>query len=275
MVAGIHRVLIPVRGRQNIIESAHIIEQLATSQALSVTLFHVECDGEASDTEALMKEAESLFPSVELVTKVVSDPNAAEAILNEAQKHYDLLILGAPEVDHNTEGLFAPMVDYLVRLAPCPTMIVKGSPSDEHWPPRRILVPTNGSRASRNAAEVSFALAPDGQTSVTVLNVVVQRGQSQGHTLPDRLQERQIAVAHQVVEGLRELGEARGTRTDADVRVGERAVPIILDVADQRDMDLIVLGTDVRAGSNHLSLGPRVERIIEGAPCPVIVINAS
>jgi nucleotide-binding universal stress UspA family protein len=52
-------------------------------------------------------------------------------------------------------------------------------------------------------------------------------------------------------------------------------VPIILDVADQRDMDLIVLGTDVRAGSNHLSLGPRVERIIEGAPCPVIVINDS
>ncbi len=78
-----------------------------------------------------------------------------------------------------------------------------------------------------------------------------------------------------MVEGLRELGEARGTHTDADVRVGERAVPIILDVADQRDMDLIVLGTDVRAGSNHLSLGPRVERIIEGAPCPVIVINDS
>jgi nucleotide-binding universal stress UspA family protein len=40
-----------------------------------------------------------------------------------------------------------------------------------------------------------------------------------------------------------------------------------------RDVDLIVLGTSVRVGTQRLFLGPRVERIIRESPCSVMVLN--
>jgi nucleotide-binding universal stress UspA family protein len=49
---------------------------------------------------------------------------------------------------------------------------------------------------------------------------------------------------------------------------------VILDVADRSGIDLIVLGTAVRAGSERLFLGGRVEHILHEARCPVLVVNA-
>ena len=64
-------------------------------------------------------------------------------------------------------------------------------------------------------------------------------------------------------------------RPSTEVRVAPDPVSAILAVASQLDYDLIVLGTDVRPGSERLYLGPRVERILAAAEVPVIVINGS
>lgn len=82
-----------------------------------------------------------------------------------------------------------------------------------------------------------------------------------------------IGIAHQIVEELREVGELQGVLTVADVRTGPNPETVILDVASKERIDLIILGTNIRAGSDRLFLGPGVERILENAPCPVIVIN--
>lgn len=83
-----------------------------------------------------------------------------------------------------------------------------------------------------------------------------------------------LGIAHQIVEELREVGELQGVLTVADVRTGPNPETVILDVASKERMDLIILGTDIRPGSDRLFLGPRVERILNSAPCPVIVINS-
>ena len=86
--------------------------------------------------------------------------------------------------------------------------------------------------------------------------------------------EKQLDVGRQIVTELRELGQLRGTQTNADIQIGSDPETIILDVAREQQMDLIILGTDVRPGSTRLFLGPRVERILKLAPCPVIVFNS-
>jgi nucleotide-binding universal stress UspA family protein len=40
-------------------------------------------------------------------------------------------------------------------------------------------------------------------------------------------------------------------------------------------IDLVVLGTDLRPASDRLFLGPKVERVLNNSPCPVVVMNAS
>ena len=86
--------------------------------------------------------------------------------------------------------------------------------------------------------------------------------------------EKQLDVGRQMVTELQELGEVQGVRTRGDIQVGTDPETIILNTALEQNMDLIILGTDVRPGSSRLFLGPRVERILKNASCPVIVFNS-
>jgi nucleotide-binding universal stress UspA family protein len=85
--------------------------------------------------------------------------------------------------------------------------------------------------------------------------------------------EHEIETARTIVDGLREIGEAQGVRARGEVRYGRDADAVILEMARSDGVDLIVLGTNVRAGSDRLFLGPRVERLIQQSPCPVLVYN--
>ncbi len=62
-----------------------------------------------------------------------------------------------------------------------------------------------------------------------------------------------------------------GAEVEGAVRVGPNLESVVLEVA--RRHDLAVLGTSVRVGSERLFLGPRVERILDRTPCPVLLVN--
>ena len=230
--------------------------------------------GEKAKGTEFLDKLSQIFPQKELVKKVIEGDNPTEIILDEAEKDYDLLVLGASGQKKSRDILFTPLVDYLVRLSPCTTMVVHGQRLQETWSPRRILVPTNGTVAARNAAELGFALASSGNEEVIILNVVMQNEDPWHYETQYALQQH-LGIAHQIVEELREIGELQRVLTATDVRVGPDPETVILDVASRERIDLIILGTDIRPGSGRLFLGPRVERILDNAPCPVIVINSS
>ena len=279
LIAGVRRVLLPVRCRAEERRAlfrleADLIQQMRASSAVAVTLFTVieECDRETSDR--FLDQVEPLFPDVEITRKVVEARDIAAAILEEAQKDYDLLVLGAPARGVKEE-LFDPMVDYLMRVSPCPTMVVKGRLSEKNWPPCKILLPTNGSTASRAAADVAFALALPDSREVTVLNVVEAREGGRRLDVGGEQLRRQMEAARAIVDKLCTLGEALGVRTHTEVRTGAAPEAVVLEMAANEDIDMIVLGTDLRPASDRLFLGPRVERILNNASCPVVVMNAS
>lgn len=276
LIAGVRRVLVPVRCREEERRSilaleSHLVARMMERGPVAVTLLSVieACDREAS--ERFLAGAAKRFPGVELSRKLVEARDVGEAILDEAAKDYDLVILGAPSSDGKAE-VFDPMVDYLVRMAPCTTMVTQGRLSERHWPPRRIVVPTNGSAASRNAADVAFNLAGEGDAEVIILNVV-NRGESSRLDESGEVHRRQMAAARAIVDELCRVGEAMGVRTHTCVREGTTPEAALLEVAGAEETDLILLGTDLRPGSERLFLGPRVERILGSAPCPVVVVN--
>jgi nucleotide-binding universal stress UspA family protein len=152
-------------------------------------------------------------------------------------------------------------------------VVVKGGTAGRDWKPGKILVPTNGSQPSREAAELAFRIASQDEL-VIVLTVVRTVEDDALYGRGDTSEERQFHAANQIVAELRDMGEAHGVRTLAMVRAGREPDQIILEVAQESSAGLVVLGTDVRPGSERLFLGPRVERILELARCPVIVYNA-
>jgi nucleotide-binding universal stress UspA family protein len=136
------------------------------------------------------------------------------------------------------------------------------------------LVPTNGSTAASNAAELGFAIATDEDDEVFIFHVVIDNTNRYFLDMEGEMFEKQLASGKQMVDALRELGQVQGVRTSADIQTGADPETIILEVARKHNIDLIILGTDVRSGSSRLFLGPRVERILKNAPCPVIVFNS-
>jgi nucleotide-binding universal stress UspA family protein len=134
------------------------------------------------------------------------------------------------------------------------------------------MVPTNGSVAARSAAELAFLLARE-QDEVMAVNIIQTQDEPYRAGFGRGVTERDTETAQAVVANLCTLGEAQGVRTRAMVRQGRDAETVILDLARSAGVGLIVLGTSVRAGSDRLFLGPRVERIIAQAPCPVLVYN--
>jgi Kef-type K+ transport system membrane component KefB len=278
VIAKIHRVLLPVRFREkgnhvHAIE-AHVLGRMSERHRLSVTLFNVSAAEARAHGVGFLDRLGKKFDNVELVKKVVSSTDTSRAILDEAAKYYDLMIMGATETKPGARTLFHPMVDTLVRMAPCATMVVKGEIADGRWPPRRILVPTNGSQAARHAGEIGFALAGHGE-QVIVLHVLAEQSHPYRFKPDEGAAEVRMNTAREIVRELQALGEAHGASVSGRVERGPDPETVILDLVEAEQVDLIVMGTDVRPGSERLFLGPRVERILGGAPCPVLVVNVT
>ena len=276
----VHRVLLPVRKREisksaplKLIE-ARILERLGRKTDLNVTLFTISSENEKSESAQYLNVLGEFFTKVPVNKKVLVSNKALESILDEVKKDYDLLIVGATERNKNSDMLFNPIVDNLVRLSPCASIVVQSSGVAEDWRPSRILVPTNGSKASKRAAEVAFGIAYHHHDQVHILNVVEGKQGYSEMDIEGSLKERRLTFAHQTVEELKKLGESLDVNTFTEIEIGEEPDSVILKMASENDFDLIILGTDVRPGSDKLYLGPRVERILNNASCPVIIVNS-
>ena len=279
LIAGVRRVLIPVRCRTDerrallTLESS-LLERLSKRNPLAATLLTVTRPGAREDAAGFQERVAARFRAVQLSRKIVEGKDPTEAILDEAAKDYDLLILGAPAADAHPEELFTARVDQILRLAPCATMVVKGRVGTRNWPPTRILLPTNGSLAARLAADLAFVLAAD-EGEVLLLNVVEEEVGS-GYRTDDRerTQPRQLVAAREMLEELRLIAETQGVRAITEVRASATPETAILEIAAREGVGLIVLGTSVYSASKRIYLGPRVEYILNQAPCPVVLLNS-
>ena len=281
LVADIHRVLLPVRTRElstseqlNIQSTeSQILELIGKDSNISLTLMTVTTPERKSSCENYLAKLSGYFNLAEIVTKVVVSSDSGEAIVVESKKDYDLVVLGATEKMDDQKHLFSPVVDYITRFSPCPTLIVQAGSMPKNWQPERILVPTNGSIAAKNAAELAFFIAKsDPVKEVIILNIMV----NELRPMQKRKQaneDNKTRFSMDAVNELKRLGTAFGVKTETMVEKGDNTEEVIRDVALNNDVDLIIVGTNIRPGTSRLYLGPRVESILQSAPCPVVVFN--
>jgi nucleotide-binding universal stress UspA family protein len=64
----------------------------------------------------------------------------------------------------------------------------------------------------------------------------------------------------------------KGIDANAYLRVGYPFEEIVL-MANDPDVDLIIIGSHGRSGIKRLLLGSTAERVVEHAPCPVLVVK--
>ena len=123
-----------------------------------------------------------------------------------------------------------------------------------------ILCPTDYSEAAANALEHAVAIARWYTARITVLHVGIGPAA-----------ESEIDHLHREAAAAREVIEAAGAALDVVVAEGNPA-QVIVDEAQQRRADLLVMGTHGISGFKRFILGSVTERVLRTATKPVLTI---
>jgi len=175
------------------------------------------------------------------VTTIVEKAPKAEAIAAEAEKGYDLMVVGLA----NTVANKAEFHDDPTSLAagfPGPLAVTEardGLLEDPLQSRLSILVPVNGTDHSRRAAEVAIAIARAAKAPLTALYVAPG-----GKNKPRRSRQYEEAILKDIVA----LAETYALQIKTAVRADIAADEAIVKEMGRRRNNLVVLGVGRRPG---------------------------
>ena len=129
-------------------------------------------------------------------------------------------------------------------------------------------MPVVRSYESEEALVAAARLAAERRATIAIVNVIevpLQR------TLDD-VTPAEEAEADDILEQSRGLVETYGVRAVTRVVRARRAGPAIVEEAERRNAELIVMGTPRRAARRHTAIfGPTVDHVLKSSPCRVLL----
>jgi len=134
---------------------------------------------------------------------------------------------------------------------------------------KRILVPTDFSEASDAALMYGIGLARAFGAQLYLLHVPGETGVNFEADFP--MVQFETAVRERV-DMLVSPRDLITLRPEYALRIGAPADQIVR-YADDRDIDLIVMGTHGRSGVAHMVMGSVAENVVRTASCPVLTVR--
>lgn len=138
---------------------------------------------------------------------------------------------------------------------------------------KRILLATDFSRWARGAEDYACALACSWKASLTVVSIAeFQPGLNPDYPINQQYLADLLNTASVQLTDLRGRAERRGIVVTTRMATGIPSEEVVA-AAQAEDSDLIVVGTKGKTGLAHVLLGSTAERVIRGAPCPVLTVR--
>jgi nucleotide-binding universal stress UspA family protein len=137
-----------------------------------------------------------------------------------------------------------------------------------------VLVPMDFSEYSDHALNYALTFASKLQARLTLLHVIESLPISgvDAVTLPQDYLLELEAVANRHMESYLARVTTAGLKGEVAVVHGT-PFRAITQVAKERQVDLIIMGTHGRTGLQHFMLGSVAERVVRHAHCPVLVVR--
>jgi nucleotide-binding universal stress UspA family protein len=133
----------------------------------------------------------------------------------------------------------------------------------------RILVAVDGSKDSEKALEQAISMAKICKSNLFVISVI-DLYPEQLEVAP-ALEEKMSEETRSILERAKERADKENIPCETIVHIGAHPHKFIIQEAEDRNVDLIVLGTHGRTGIKKLLMGSVAERVIGHAPCAVLV----
>lgn len=134
----------------------------------------------------------------------------------------------------------------------------------------KVLIPVDGSDSSRNAAKYAAHLVNARSPKLYLLHVWEPVNMTIGGEMAEKLRKNAEAKAMATLEEYKKLLEPCGLEVELIARSG-RPDYVILNVQDELNCDLIVIGSRGLSVLENVIMGSVVTRVLEGASCPVLV----
>ncbi len=236
----------------------------------------------------------------EVVWKVLPPGNVAASLVGHLEE------VGAELTVMTTHGRgpiqrawLGSSADGYIRRSPRPVLLIRpegegegaeGAPGAEATPgaevsvpldripdlPRRIALPLDGSKAGERLVEHAPGLAhPDAHyLLVRAIPPMLPGGSPYlPHVVREQEDHEEVRrSAREYLEGVAQRLPAG--RTEVRVPTSGQAGEAILELAEEEGVDLIAMSTSGRGGVARLLLGSVADKVIRGAPCPVLLYRA-
>jgi nucleotide-binding universal stress UspA family protein len=142
---------------------------------------------------------------------------------------------------------------------------------------KRILVPLDGSEFSFQAASYAIKLAKMIKAEIICVHAVVNPPNI-GYSSMGLLVTRYIEEAKNLTEGwykrVKEMAQKEGVKVTSETLLEiTSAVDSIVNYADTKKVDLIVMGTHGRTGMKRFLLGSVASGVVSHAKCSVLVVR--
>ncbi len=139
---------------------------------------------------------------------------------------------------------------------------------------KKILVPTDGSDSSMRAAEFALKLAKYFESEIIAIYVIDHVILEEISKIHERheLEEEIKRKAERYLNYIVKSAQREGLKASSILVEGQPHDQIIRH-AELLGVDLIVMGSKGRRGMNRILIGSVAERVIEYAPCPVLVMR--
>jgi len=210
------------------------------------------------------------------VDKEVLVGSVAEAINRLVdEKDIDIVVYSTRGRGGIQRWLLGSVATRLIQLLTRPLLIIRprvGSP-----PPimdfKKILVTLDGSEFAERVLPFARASIPYGSEIILLTIPQIPEAHQYGavveeiQQLREYVEQRSLTYLEDVAESLRESG----LETRVVVK-GTRPAETIVQVAEEEDVDVIMLATHGRGGFDRLFVGSVADRVVQFAICPVFLV---
>ena len=205
-------------------------------------------------------------------TEVMIEEGEIQSCLQSAiEKHNtDLVVIATRGRTGVAKVLLGSVAEEIFRTLPCPVLTVGPHSDPAKANIREILLATDFGSESQSAAAYAVSLAQEYQARLTLLHVVPERKPGELVSWFD-VQE----SSKQLLRKLVPAGAEAWCRPEYLVERGDPAERI-LDLANLRAVDLIVLGAQPEKGipgaATHLPIAT-AHKVVAHANCPVLTVR--
>ncbi len=213
------------------------------------------------ETHALLQRihGEAVKRGIAAETVVGRGPDPVDEIIAAAERERaDVIVMGRRGKRGLMKRMIGDATSRAVGKAKCSVLVVMEGAA--MWR-KRILLATDGSRFSDAAAVAATKIAELCRLPVTVVS-----------TIRDSFNEERAAAADESASRVREHLQSRKIEADKVVLRGDPD-KLIVETAQAREADLIVMGTHGRTGWERVVVGSVTESVIGSSRIPVLAVK--